>query len=519
MLDFRDALRRTQSLAGQTRGPLLPLVALAGLQTALLASLGASVAAPALLLGLGAAAGVLLRLGQQLAADLLFQSRSRAELLGAYDRVFAAGRGLLARQSPADLLQRIGADLPAFFEARFYAKLELASGAVSFAVGMFALALSEPSKAGPVLAAGTGAALLAQGARRLLRRLAEERSRLSAETFRKEKNLVDGMDYLLVSRRYGSLREELSGLLRGKEKIARRFALVDNLVSTSHWGARYLVVLGFASILAFPAGFDPKSIFWLYLALGCASQAGWGWQKLRLAEAHLARAAELLAPAPDQDRRASGANASLRARGLEISFDPRRIGARPDLGPFDFSWRAGDRVWIEGRSGAGKTTLLRALSGLHPSWCGTIEAPPAIGFVPQSPFFFDGESLAYNLGGGNLDHDLLGALGLAPFFASLPDGERTILGAEGVNPSRGQRLRLAVYRELLRRPSLLLLDEPLAGLDRQVAAALMKTCRAWMADGILCVCDHRADARALLEPTHFISLDAPREDAWNSASC
>ncbi len=493
-------------------------MALSALQAAVLAGIGMQAGSSALIVGMGAAFGFFLRISHQLGTDLLFRSRLRAALLRSYDRIFAGGRSLLTNLPPADLLQRMGADLPSFIEARFYARLEMVSGLAAFGIIFFALAATAPLRLISVLLIGGAAVALAQIARRLLAAWSAERAQLAAEIFRKEKNFVEGMDHLRISGRYSSLRGELERIYQERLGLENRFALVDNLLTSSHWALRYLVMLGFASLLALPAGFDPKSIFWLYLSLGAAAQIGWGWQKLLLSEAHFRRAGEVIDPKADTDHRERSRGGALLAQKLEISFDPRKFERSAALGPFELLWIPGDRVWIEGRSGAGKTTLLRSLAGLHSSWRGRIEVPDSIGFVPQNPFFFEGESIAYNLESSPLDQDLLEALGLKTFFDSLPKGQSTTLGPEGVNPSRGQRIRLAVYRELMRRPSLLLLDEPLAGLDRQSAKALLKACRIWMADGILCVCEHRKDACAWLEPTQSLSLDTSRETEWTSAT-
>jgi molybdate transport system ATP-binding protein len=151
----------------------------------------------------------------------------------------------------------------------------------------------------------------------------------------------------------------------------------------------------------------------------------------------------------------------------------------------DIRVKEGDFVTLFGKSGAGKTTLLRTLSGLdtpdegvitvgEETWYDSakkINLPPQrrqIGYVFQDYALFPNMTLRQNLEFAlekgqdpAIVDELLEIVGLAELSDRRPG---TLSG--------GQKQRAALARALVRRPKILLLDEPLSALDLEMRLKL-----------------------------------------------
>lgn len=165
-------------------------------------------------------------------------------------------------------------------------------------------------------------------------------------------------------------------------------------------------------------------------------------------------------------------------------------GGREVLSGVDLALPPGAFIGLLGPNGAGKTTLLRALLGLLPPASGTIEVlgAPAragradIGYLPQTrPGAIQavtGEDLlAASIGGASWGLPRLAgrAASRAEIGWALAQTDAAGLARRPITAlSGGERQRVLIAQALLFRPRLLLLDEPLAGLDPRHQAELVR---------------------------------------------
>lgn len=170
----------------------------------------------------------------------------------------------------------------------------------------------------------------------------------------------------------------------------------------------------------------------------------------------------------------------LRMSEVGFGYAERRV-----LDGFDLSIAPGEHVGLRGPSGAGKSTVVALASRLWDPDTGTVEltgpaaAPVAISAVDdaalrtalatveQDGALFSGtvrEAIADSSTTDAEIEELLARLGLAD--AVTPDSH---IGEGGLRLSGGQRARLRLARAVLRRPRILLLDEPTADLDEASA--------------------------------------------------
>jgi subfamily B ATP-binding cassette protein MsbA len=195
-----------------------------------------------------------------------------------------------------------------------------------------------------------------------------------------------------------------------------------------------------------------------------------------------------------------GARRARRFRGA-IELDHVTFGYAPDrpaLVDASLTIPAGSVAAIVGPTGAGKTTLINLIARFYDPQSGRVlidgedvrsfyqeSLRERISFVLQDTLLFRGpiwQNIAYGKPQA-LPREIVRAAKLAnahEFIRELPNGYKTMVGERGVTLSGGQQRRLSIARAIIRDAPILILDEPLTGLDAASESLVLDALRQLM---------------------------------------
>jgi ATP-binding cassette subfamily C protein CydC len=449
------------------------------------------------------------RYGERLAthaATLQMLARLRA-------RVFASATRMAPRQlrrfHSADLLDRVQADINSLDRMVLAVAVPGVTGGAVAAATLAVLTMIRPvfGIANALAFAAAIAGDLAVGRRSC--RTGDQLARARAAARARLVEVLDGQMELASYGAGPAALADLSAAFRATDSPRRRWsaqeaagllitelaaagALAAVLASGAGLGGRALppAVLAFAALLTLAM----LEITGPLAAAGpAAGQALAAWRRLTQAGGLHARqpspgtgtAAAPPAVPPGGAADGAWARGPVTIRGLAAG-----LGDRPAVSVGRLDLPAGGLIVVTGPSGAGKSTLLQALAGQLTPMAGTIRiggtGTHALGYpelvshvtlVEQDSQLLSG-TIADNL---RLARPAARADELADALrvAALADGVclSARLGTGGEGLCGGQRRRLAVAQAYLRRPALLLLDEPTEGLDRGTARTLLANLR------------------------------------------
>ena len=203
----------------------------------------------------------------------------------------------------------------------------------------------------------------------------------------------------------------------------------------------------------------------------------------------------------------------LYVKGLSVGYDSQAI-----VEDLNFSVNEGDYLCIVGENGSGKSTLMRTLLGLQPPLKGEIQFGEGlttrnIGYLPQQTLIqkdFPASVREIVLSG------CLGRRGLAPFYTKADklhvkkNMERMRITELENAPYRelsgGQQQRVLLARALCAAEKILLLDEPVTGLDPKVTFHMYELIKELNGDGITIIMISHDILAAVQYASHILHI-------------
>ncbi|SHH23590.1 ATP-binding cassette domain-containing protein [Thermosipho atlanticus] len=195
---------------------------------------------------------------------------------------------------------------------------------------------------------------------------------------------------------------------------------------------------------------------------------------------------------------------------IDVSFE---YEGRKILDNFNLEITRGEKVAIVGSSGEGKTTFIKLVLKYISPHKGKIlvngkplsefeEWYKILGVLSQRAHIFN-RTLRDNLLIANpnaTEKEMYRALELAGLKKFMQNRDLdTVLGSDGGNISGGERTRIALARLLLREPEIVILDEPLEGVDKLVEKEVINNIRDFVKDKTLILISHRFSILSLTD--------------------
>ncbi len=312
-----------------------------------------------------------------------------------------------------------------------------------------------------------------------------------------------------------------------QESAVYKDRMLDLARVEAGWRPIFLMLIGMSSVIvvweggrlaaegAITIGNIAEYIIYVTMMTWPVASLGFVITMIQRASASMSRLCAILDTEPDIQNDAN-MDPSIKEIDGRIEFD--NVGFKySENGPWvlkdiSFEAEAGSTLAIVGRTGSGKSTMVEMVARLLDPTEGVVRMDginlkhisvntlrTSIGYVPQDVFLFS-DTVANNIAFGNLEatqeeiEQATKEAELLDNIADFPEGFETFVGERGITLSGGQKQRSSIARALIRRPSVLILDDALSAVDTNTESKILSHLRSQFGQRTIIIVSHRISA-------------------------
>ena len=216
-------------------------------------------------------------------------------------------------------------------------------------------------------------------------------------------------------------------------------------------------------------------------------------------------------------------NAKIEFKNLDFSYD---VDEGKTLNSINLEFLGGKMTSLVGHSGSGKSTILNLIPRFYDAQSGDIlidnqsiyeskikSLRSEISMVSQETTLFD-DTIKNNIKYANenaTDEEIFKVAKLSycdEFITNLPDGFNTLIGENGIRLSGGEKQRLSIARAMIKKSSIILLDEATSSLDSETEAKIQEALNILTKNKTTVVIAHRLST--ILNSNNIYVIDSGR---------
>ena len=325
--------------------------------------------------------------------------------------------------------------------------------------------------------------------------------------------------------------EYLSALKDKNKKIQTVFVRLSPIMETLT-GIMVAVLIFYSGILMSKGEVDINNFFSFLAAMMLAYQPVRALSTLNMNVNEGLSAASRIIPIIDQKNKIKDSDNALplKIKDAKISFKNLNFSYEPNEGKtlelINMDFEGGKMTSLVGHSGSGKSTILNLIPRIYDAQSGdiiiddqsiyntTIESlRKNISMVSQETTLFD-DTIKNNIKYGKenaTDEEILKAAKLSycnEFIDNLPNKFDTLIGENGVRLSGGEKQRLSIARAMLKKSSIILLDEATSSLDSETESKIQEALKVLTENKTTIVIAHRLST--ILNSNNIYVIDSGR---------